>query len=81
MIMIGGEHLYLGSINFTANSTTKARELGILLPRAENTQGVFDSITASFEKDWGVAQTPPSVEPPANKKNAASAPAKAELLD
>jgi phosphatidylserine/phosphatidylglycerophosphate/cardiolipin synthase-like enzyme len=79
MIMIGGEHLYLGSINFTTNSTTKARELGILLPRSPNTQGVFDTISASFEKDWGVAQTPPAVEPPANKKNAA--PAAAALLD
>ena len=58
-ILVDGTMAYLGSVNFSNNSTTKARELGIVLRDAQ----IMTQIGAIFEKDWSVAQDIPAVLP------------------
>jgi len=60
MIQIdGGAATYVGSANFSINSLTKARELGVIFanPPAAKT------IAAAFEADWASSAPPPENQP------------------
>jgi phosphatidylserine/phosphatidylglycerophosphate/cardiolipin synthase-like enzyme len=59
MILADGAVAYVGSVNFSVNSTTKARELGIIFanPAAATT------IAATFEQDWKRSVAIPSPPP------------------
>jgi len=59
MILADGETAYVGSINFSANSTTKARELGVVFVNAAATA----TIHQAFETDW-TRSVPTPAEPP-----------------
>lgn len=65
-IVIDGEKFYLGSMNFSYNSLTKAREVGIIL---EN-HSVSSEIKNTFDKDWSHA-----VDVPQDSAGACVAPA------
>jgi phosphatidylserine/phosphatidylglycerophosphate/cardiolipin synthase-like enzyme len=54
-----GPYAYIGSVNFSNNSTTEARELGIVLAD----RAAIQSIQSTFTTDWAQAQ-PPSSPPP-----------------
>jgi phosphatidylserine/phosphatidylglycerophosphate/cardiolipin synthase-like enzyme len=59
MIQTDGAVTYVGSVNFSVNSLSKARELGVIFanPRAAAT------IAATFEADWAQAVVPPEASP------------------
>jgi cardiolipin synthase A/B len=59
MIIVDNADVYIGSVNFSTNSTRKARELGIILPRP----AIIDSVASTFEGDWKVSITPPDKPP------------------
>jgi cardiolipin synthase len=59
MILADGDTAYVGSVNFSTNSTTKARELGLIFVNAAATT----TIHAAFEADWLQSVVPPA-EPP-----------------
>lgn len=59
MILIDKTGIYLGSINFSKNSTMRARELGIVFEDPQN----FQVLAQEFEKDWDQSVLP--IEPPA----------------
>jgi phosphatidylserine/phosphatidylglycerophosphate/cardiolipin synthase-like enzyme len=55
MLVVDDRRAYLGSINFSTNSTTRARELGIVT----TDQTALAGLGADFEKDWAVAVVTP----------------------
>lgn len=55
MILADGQTAYVGSVNFSASSTTKARELGIIFANAS----AAAQIRAIFDADWQHAVPPP----------------------
>jgi phosphatidylserine/phosphatidylglycerophosphate/cardiolipin synthase-like enzyme len=59
MILADGATAYVGSVNFSTNSTTQARELGIIFanPAAAAT------IKTAFDADWQHAVEPPATRP------------------
>jgi len=59
MILVDGERAYLGSVNFSFNSTTRARELGIIFSRAS----IAKEIGRIFKADWAVSVDPPDPPP------------------
>ena len=59
MIVVDNADVYIGSINFSTNSTQKARELGIILPRP----AIIDQVATTFESDWKVSIKPPDKPP------------------
>ncbi len=58
MILADGTTAYVGSVNFSINSTTKARELGIIFANP----AAAAQISAAFATDWARATAP--LEPP-----------------
>lgn len=52
-IVADGTVAYIGSENLSSTSLTKNREVGVVLTNVEKTG--IDSITATFDKDWGAA--------------------------
>jgi len=56
MILADGATAYVGSVNFSANSTTKARELGVIFANAH----AAAQIRAIFDVDWAHAVPPPA---------------------
>ena len=59
MILADGEVAYVGSVNFSANSTTHAREIGIVFRSA----AIGAQIRGIFDADWAVSIPPPDGEP------------------
>jgi cardiolipin synthase len=59
MIQIDGAMTYVGSENFSINSLTKARELGVIVANS----AAAATIAQAFEADWAVAIPPPAGEP------------------
>jgi cardiolipin synthase A/B len=59
MIMVDYNRVYLGSINFSINSITKARELGIL----SSEKVVLDGMSEIFLYDWQVSKDAPESMP------------------
>jgi phosphatidylserine/phosphatidylglycerophosphate/cardiolipin synthase-like enzyme len=55
MMIIDGTQLFLGSINFSENSTRHARELAIIV----SDHAVISAVTTAFEADWRFAAPPP----------------------
>jgi cardiolipin synthase A/B len=55
MMVADGTNAFVGSVNFSAASTTDAREIGIFLSNAN----AIATLEADFEEDWGNAITPP----------------------
>ena len=55
MILVDGKLAYVGSVNFSVNSTTKARELGIIFAN----DAVAGQIHTVFDADWAHAIAPP----------------------
>lgn len=51
MILVDGQSIYLGSVNFSNNSTKKARELGVIF----SNEKVAKQISTEYEKDWQAA--------------------------
>ncbi|MFZ3228641.1 MAG: phospholipase D-like domain-containing protein [Pseudobdellovibrio sp.] len=51
MIVVDGRYIYIGSINFSNNSTQKARELGIIFSNDK----VAHQILEEFRKDWDIS--------------------------
>ncbi len=56
MILADGQTAYVGSVNFSTNSTTKARELGIIFANAAATA----QIRTLFDTDFAHAIAPPA---------------------
>ncbi len=56
MMIVDGTHAYVGSINFSENSTRHARELGILF----DDPNAIAQISAAFESDFSKAIVPPA---------------------
>lgn len=52
MILADQTQVYIGSVNFSNNSTQKARELGVIFSDVKATQ----RIKTEFEKDWKVSE-------------------------
>jgi phosphatidylserine/phosphatidylglycerophosphate/cardiolipin synthase-like enzyme len=59
MILADGTNAYVGSINFSTNSTTKARELGIIFANP----AAATAIRTAFDADWQHATPPPATRP------------------
>lgn len=59
MILADGAIAYVGSVNFTVNSTTRARELGVIFANP----AAAAQIRAIFESDWRRAAPPPAAPP------------------
>jgi cardiolipin synthase len=59
LIQVDGAMTYIGSENFSINSLTKARELGVIFANS----AAAATIAAAFEADWAVAIPPPAGEP------------------
>jgi len=55
MILVDGQAIYIGSINFSNNSIQKARELGIIF----RNEPIAAQIAAIYNKDWNVATALP----------------------
>lgn len=55
MIIVDGTQLFLGSTNFSENSTRHARELAIIV----GDHAVISAVTTAFEADWRFAAPPP----------------------
>lgn len=60
MIVVDGETSFVGSENFTFNSLSKARELGIV----NHDPAVAHEILQKFTDDFGVSKAPDSSAPP-----------------
>ncbi|AZZ37029.1 hypothetical protein CIK05_09565 [Bdellovibrio sp. qaytius] len=58
MVIADGVVSYIGSVNFSKNSTTYARELGILFSEIEP----IKTMSGIFEKDWASAIAVPAEE-------------------
>ncbi len=56
MMIVDGARAYVGSINFSENSTRHARELGIIF----DDQNTIAQISAIYETDWSKAILPPA---------------------
>lgn len=56
MMIADGVTAYVGSVNFSRNSTTYARELGIIFSETEP----IKEMLSIFEKDWAAAITAPA---------------------
>jgi cardiolipin synthase A/B len=56
MIIVDGARGYIGSVNFSENSTHKARELGIVF----EDRAAISAISAAFDSDWSSAILPPT---------------------
>ncbi|GEM_PF-901397 len=54
MMVVDKKSAYVGSINFSTNSTREARELGIIVSDATSIQGLLDT----FQYDWNRAVVP-----------------------
>jgi phosphatidylserine/phosphatidylglycerophosphate/cardiolipin synthase-like enzyme len=59
MILADGVNAYVGSVNFSINSTTKARELGIIFANT----GAIAQIRTLFDADFAHAVPPPAETP------------------
>lgn len=59
MIVADDNFVYVGSVNFSKNSTQYARELGIIFPDLKTAQ----AISNYFEEDWKVSVPVPAQEP------------------
>jgi len=59
MILADGATAYVGSINFSTNSMTKARELGVIFANPK----AAAAIRAAFDADWQHAVPPPTSRP------------------
>jgi cardiolipin synthase A/B len=60
MILVDGQRLYIGSINFSTNSMTQARELGIIIsPSME----IKNTVQDAFDYDWTAAAAIPAQPP------------------
>ncbi|HEY1812322.1 MAG TPA: phosphatidylserine/phosphatidylglycerophosphate/cardiolipin synthase family protein [Kofleriaceae bacterium] len=59
LIQIDGATTFVGSENFSINSLTKARELGVIFANAEAAL----EIENAFEADWAAAIPPPAGQP------------------
>ncbi|MGH7282239.1 MAG: phospholipase D-like domain-containing protein [Polyangiaceae bacterium] len=73
MMIVDGARAYVGSINFSENSTHEARELGIVVddPKA------ISAFSQAFDSDWSQAVLPPEDASGACGKH----PAEADPLD
>jgi cardiolipin synthase A/B len=58
-LVVDGHRAYVGSVNYSTNSTTKARELGVVVTNAN----VIDSLTTTFEADWAASHDAPNPPP------------------
>lgn len=58
MLVADGVVAYIGSVNFTKNSTTRARELGILFSEAVPIKEMLNI----FEKDWALGIVAPEAD-------------------
>jgi phosphatidylserine/phosphatidylglycerophosphate/cardiolipin synthase-like enzyme len=56
MMIVDGRVAYLGSVNFSENSTRHARELGIVF----SDHAAIVAMTLAFESDWEWARPPPA---------------------
>ncbi len=56
MMIADGNKAFIGSVNFSTSSTTKAREVGIIFQDAT----AIAMISSAFESDWALAVTPPA---------------------
>ncbi|MEO8877960.1 MAG: phospholipase D-like domain-containing protein, partial [Polyangiaceae bacterium] len=56
MILVDGARGYVGSVNFSENSTRHARELGVLF----DDHAAIAAITNAFETDFAKAAPPPA---------------------
>ncbi|MGZ3693397.1 MAG: phospholipase D-like domain-containing protein [Bdellovibrionota bacterium] len=59
MILVDQNRAYIGSVNFSTNSTQHARELGIIF----TDEKISPVISKEFESDWAVSVTPPDPPP------------------
>lgn len=59
MILVDQRRAYVGSVNFSNNSTQRARELGIVFTDDLLTKIIVDE----FEKDWLVSKATKSLNP------------------
>ena len=59
MILADGAIAYVGSVNFSTNSTTKARELGVIFAN----KAAAKTIASTFDIDWGHAVALPDPAP------------------
>ena len=48
VLVVDGVRAYLGSVNYSTNSATKARELGLVLTDPP----ALSTLTETFESDW-----------------------------
>ena len=55
MILVDGQAMYIGSVNFSNNSTQKARELGLIFSNDK----VAKQISEIYELDWNIATALP----------------------
>jgi len=65
MILADGAIAYVGSVNFSTNSTTKARELGVIFAN----KAAAKTIASTFDEDWGHAVALPDPAPTCPKDN------------
>jgi cardiolipin synthase len=54
MMMVDGKTMYIGSINYSFNSTQKDRELGVIFANANTAS----DLSREFETDWNRSQMP-----------------------
>jgi phosphatidylserine/phosphatidylglycerophosphate/cardiolipin synthase-like enzyme len=54
MMVVDGKRNYIGSINFSYNSTQKARELGVIFLD----ENIGSKLSSEFETDWNRSQVP-----------------------
>jgi phosphatidylserine/phosphatidylglycerophosphate/cardiolipin synthase-like enzyme len=54
MVVLGSGELYVGSVNYTVNSTQRNRELGIIFANSAIAQHLAQDL---FLKDWYVADS------------------------
>jgi cardiolipin synthase A/B len=59
IIIIDGQRFYVGSENFSSNSLTKAREIGVIA----KVSGPDDIIIGDFNTEWGNTTVPPASIP------------------
>lgn len=59
MMLADRARAYVGSVNYSSNSTTRARELGIIVSQA----GAAKKIAETFERDWSAAVPVPDPLP------------------
>jgi len=58
MMIVDGNEVFVGSINFSYNSMTKARELGIIFADSQSA----NFISSVFENDWSQSVEAPAVD-------------------